>query len=429
MRKRAWGALSRFVDNFRLGQYGPEVKILFLSRLLLSASFSLSFVFLPVYFERLGISLGIIGILMAGNILISALGNLLGGPLSDGFGARKTMALSVKLRAVTSSLVALVVHLRLSPILLVVLFYANTFLGFLLHPAADSFVSKRVGHKNRQDAFSFMRVGINAGGALGLALGGLLAARIGYAALFGLTALGTLVNAFLLEKGLLRRQSQYGEIPLKGETSDQTRESTIIKKQIIILPVDIWSKAARQKVWFAFCCWGFVASIAVSQLFSMLTLYLTHYRGQNESSIGFLYTVNCSLVVILQAAVTRLLVSYSLANSMALGMAFYGAGYLLVGFATSVPALIVSIVIITLGEVIFLPGYLTMAANLALRLAPTRFQGTYIGMAQFVSVLGGLAASAIGGVSLQHVGRIAPWLPWTINAAIAVVSCAGFLSS
>lgn len=430
MRKKIRWAAGRFLEGFRLGQFGPEVKILFLSRLLLSASFSLSFVFLPIYFERRGISLSIIGVLMAGNLMISALGNLLGGPLSDGLGSRKTIVWSVKLRVITTSLVSLIVYLERSPVILVVLYYANTFLGFLLHPAADSFVSKRIGTKSRQDAFSFMRVGINAGGAMGLALGGFLVPRVGYPSLFALTAAGTLINAFLLDRSLLRpgHTSPTPEKNAEAHPAPPPHINNEGRPQMIILPIDIWSKALKQKVWVSFCLWGLIASIAVSQLFGMMSLYLKHYRGQNESVIGLLFTVNCTMVVLLQAAVTRFLATYSLAMSLAIGMFFYGAGYLILGFATTMPWLIACIVMITLGEVIFMPGYLTMAANLALHLTSHRYQGTYIGMAQFVSVMGGLLASVMGGASLQHVGQIAPWLPWMAIAAIAVFSATGFLA-
>ncbi|MBI2070534.1 MAG: MFS transporter [Elusimicrobia bacterium] len=369
----------------------------------------MSFPFIPIYFEKRGLALGTIGLILAGNLVAHALGTLIGGRLTDDLGARKTMILSLRWRTgATVCLCAGILSHAPAPLIAAIVF-GVTFVGHAFQPACDVYIASRFSYSDRNSAFSLMRVGVNAGWALGPAIGGLLAHALGYGALFLLTALLTLMNTRLLDQRLPFD-------PVKSDAPDIPSRP----------PFSVWLISLKNSVWRSFLAVNFLAAIAYSQIFTLLSLYCSRFQGQGEAAIGLLFGWNGVLVVATQLWVTRLFRNWALTAMNALGLAIYAAGYLLIAGASAWLGFFAAVTIVTMGEVIHSPALTALTANMASNYGGDNRQGLYVGLAQFTATLGSLAASVSGGYLLDHVGRMNSSLPWFVAAAVAMAAALGY---
>jgi MFS family permease len=74
-------------------------------------------------------------------------------------------------------------------------------------------------------------------------------------------------------------------------------------------------------------------------------------------------------------------------------------------FAETAPLFAVAIVIWTFGEIAFFPTASALVADLA----PTEMRGRYQGLFGMTGGLAAVMAPALGGLTLEHAGRVAVW--------------------
>ncbi|MBI4063973.1 MAG: MFS transporter [Elusimicrobia bacterium] len=390
----------------------PRLQSLFWSRLLLAFAFGLSFPFIPIYFAARGLPLGVIGMLMAANLLASAFGHLAGGPLSDGLGSRLTMIASLRWRSIATMFLALLIFFNAEVSLVAGLILAASFIGHLFQPACDAYISSEVSFTQRSSVFSSMRVGINAGWALGPAVGGLLASHLGYGTLFALTAVLTGINALWLDR----------KLPVQPPVSPMDRGHYRMGAL-----VRFWAKSFDDPSWRFFVQIYFLGSLVYSQLFTMLGLYLSRYRGEPEAVIGLLFGWNGLLVVLTQIKVTKRLENIPLTLACCWGLVFYAMGYGLLSVIESIPMYFLAVTITTLGEVIHSPAANALTANLASQLGGSARQGSYIALAQSAGVLGSLAASVLTGYLLELAAPVHPSYPWLTIGTVALAASVSYL--
>jgi MFS family permease len=132
--------------------------------------------------------------------------------------------------------------------------------------------------------------------------------------------------------------------------------------------------------------------------------------------------LNGLMVVVLQLPVARLMRPFRLTSQMALGAFIYAVAYFMVGLSVQYAAFVVSIIIITAGELIISPPALAITANLA----PPDKVGRYMGIYGF-AVTGGWSLGPLVGSILLEVFRPDFVYSWTAIAVLAVVAGAGFV--
>ncbi|MBI4369264.1 MAG: MFS transporter [Elusimicrobia bacterium] len=389
------------------------LKILFWSRLLQAFAFGLSFPFLPIYFGHQGISMGSIGLIMAGSLTCSALGNLVGGQVTDDLGAKATILFSLKWRTLLIMAIAASIASDAPAALTAAIVFINTFIMQFLHPSSDTYIAERTSMGERAAVFSWVRVAINAGWALGPAIGGLLAQSLGFESMFAATAVLTMLNYFQIKKYLPQ-----DKIRLKQPGFDH-QEATSFS-------IKAWKASLRHWPWRVFMAVSFLAAVAHGQLFNMLGLYLSRFHNVSEASVGALFAWNGFLVVILQTVTARLAAQVRLHRVSALGLGFYSLGYFMIAYLVGLPWYFAAITVFTIGEVIHSPASLALTANFAGHYGGDARQGFYFGFAQFVSVLGGLASSVTTGYLLEHMGHFDPSMVWVLIAVVAVMASFGF---
>jgi MFS family permease len=108
-------------------------------------------------------------------------------------------------------------------------------------------------------------------------------------------------------------------------------------------------------------------------------------------------------------------------NGLILGSLLYVFGYLTLGWVASFNWVILTIVIITAGEVTFSP----IASAVVAESAPSDKRGRYMGFFALSQTLGFSLSPLFGGVLLD-IFPSEPRLLWGIIAAVGLIAAAGF---
>ncbi len=383
----------------------PSFWILAATEGLMAAGYAVSFPFLAVYLNtQRGLPMSWIGVFLALSMLVSSAAQFAGGEVSDAVGRRKVMIWSLALRTLNIAAIAFAIYGAWPLWFIFVVHPLGMLAGGFFHPAARAWVADQTPPAGRMKAYGFLRMGMNAGWALGPAAGGLLAAG-SYTLMFFATALVfaacTVIVAFSIKDVPGQAGSAAGTSGFSG-----------------------FSSALADRTFLRFCVFSFTMSAVMSQLVVSSSLYSKAFLGFSEREIGLLFSLNGLLVVAFQYLVTRALEGRRITSGLGAGALLYAAGYLAFGYSPSFFFAAAAMVVITLGELAVSPGMQAMGANMA----PPSAKGRYLGVHGVFEQVGKSAGILAGS---NAIGFISPHFregPWFIVAAVAVVSCLGFLS-
>ena len=156
----------------------------------------------------------------------------------------------------------------------------------------------------------------------------------------------------------------------------------------------------------------------------MVMVLLPVYAKENfnilENQYDFIMATNAVIVVLFQYSVTNLTKRYRALPILSVGTIFYLLGLGVIFFASDFPTFILSIVILTIGEMIIVPTSTTYTANLAPPDMRVRYMSIY-GIT-FGIVLG--IGPVIGGYLYDHIAPGAIWIGAMILSALGII---GFL--
>ena len=384
-------------------RYDHRLWTLFSVRFIVSAGFGAAMPFVSLYLYReLGVSMKGVGTIMLLSALTSAVGRILGGELADRIGRKPLISVTMAVRTVVFLVMAYVIHIRASYLLVALVFLAIRFVGALTQPGISSMVADIVSPKRRVEAFGILRIGGNAGWALGPAIGGFLIA-ISYSSLFLVTAAASLIG-FLI-------------IVLFTSESIRTREKGRFKLKELLA-------VGRDREFLVFCAFSLVLFLVMGQFASTLSVFTTEFLGISDVELGFLYTLNGVIIVLFQWPAALLGGRLGTRRALTLGAILFAIGYFSVGVVPSFAFLMGSMVVITLGEAVFSPSATTAVANMA----PSEKMGRYMGFFGLAEALGWSTGPFIGGLLLDAYGGT-PLLLWGAIAAIGLVAAIGFSMS
>ena len=254
--------------------------------------------------------------------------------------------------------------------------------------------------KDRADAYAITRIAGNFGWAFGPAIGGFVAAS-SYSILFiisgGMTLISSLIIAIFL-KGL--KQRSQNDKPFKLSDMFSYKENEIMLK-------------------FAVCI--FFIYLVFAQLIAPFSLYSVDLIGISKVHLGILFMLNGLIVAFFQLPVTRFLRKYRFTSQLIMGSVIFACGYIMVGFSTSFILFMITMVVITFGEIWVSPPVLALTANMA----PKGRTGRYMGIYGFAVTFGWSMGPVIGNTLLD-------WFKpnyiyaWGIISLLAIISAAGF---
>jgi len=164
-----------------------------------------------------------------------------------------------------------------------------------------------------------------------------------------------------------------------------------------------------------------ISGMAYIILMVLLPVYAKENFGVVERQYGFILATNAAMVVLFQFPVTRWTSRRSPLPILALGSLFYAAGVGSVALGSGLGAFWLSMVILTVGEMIMVPTSTTLTANLA----PVEMRGRYMGLYTLTWTVGLGVGPVVGGFLND---RLAPVAIWYGGLALALTAALGFLA-
>ena len=349
-----------------------------------------SWVYTSVYlYEVLGIPLYLVGIIYTVSGVIAASSQVYGGRLGDRFGYRRIILTTFFLGTFSYGSLFFVTSSGNFPVLVSSLFIIGQTLSSIQRPSSNALLALSSNKPLR--SFSFLRVGANIGWGIGPAAGGFVIFFLGYPSIYAMGAIMSLVS---------------GAFVLKLE---DRRPEVIEKKspKLSSLPIAFIIIGVS----------GMLLFMVQAQESVTLANYASSIRHLYTSELGFIYMANGLSVLAFQGIAYRISSRISLTSSFVIGSLIYSFGYFTMSFDTVLPAFLLSMAFISLGEDFAFP----MGNVIVSKLYGDRNTGFYMGVYNAFLSFGRSMGPALGGFALGYLAS--PYEIWLM------VTLPGFLSA
>ncbi|WP_236753458.1 MFS transporter [Acidianus sp. HS-5] len=312
--------------------------------------------------------------------VVSIFAYIMGGYMTDFIGRVKSMVLSSALSSI-SLLIAFLVNL---PLAVVVFILVQTFFNSIYNVSNTSMVGDlNKEFKGLVISFSRIRVGINAGWAVGPVIGGILFTTWSFRELLLVSSIVSLLPLPLL----------FSLPDFKGKI----RIAINLSRSFILFLIPT-----------------FLTFMIMGQLgFSLLTYYDV-VVGLSTFQVSLLFMVNGLLIVFLQELIGKRLTG----KMIVLGVMLYGVSYFAVAFVTNFILAVVDMAFITLAEMVVSP----LSQAIASSLSKDESRGREIGIYGMVTALGRVLGSSYTSFLMNYY-LYSPTILWFL------VSLLGFTSA
>lgn len=266
----------------------------------------------------------------------SLAGALIGGEMTDKIGYYKTMAISLFSASVFFYGLQFVSEFYMFCGFL----FLSSLLADIIRPALWTGLTYFTDKENQTRAVSLLRMAFNAGIAIGPAFAGTLIEKYGYHLIFtvdGATCLaaGIFLLVFVKDKK-------------KKESEDVVEE--VVEEDGGVSPY-------RDVLFMTFMVLNILMLISFFQILFTVPLFMTEILGYSEKGVGYFYTVNGLLILIVEMPLVYFLENhFSKFKSMIIGALMMGASVLIFIFPVPALAMIVFYTFfVSIGEIINFP--------------------------------------------------------------------------
>lgn len=377
--------------------------------------------FLLAFFQStFGLTYAVAGLYIAAISVVTLPLGLVGGAISDLYGRRRMIVLSLAGQAVALAVVAWGFSISSLLVSLGALVVSRSF-GIIGSPAAFAYVADSTDVALRAKGLSWLRVGNNLGLSGGVAFGGILLAFVPYWQLIALGAL-TVGTAAIVSAAWLKPSARDRSIVLTASGSPPSKAH---QGAGFFLWVGQTAYSSFKSIWRDRTLFLLVlASIPILVVDNQI-IYGTSTFGLSILAIpsgvlGLALALNGLIPVLTTVPLTRALKGRSLTSVgiwgvMAYALSFVAMGLDAVGRVEVVLVFVVVVVVSTLlGENM---TFLTVF-TLPLNIAPKDARGTYSGAILTANGIAGIIAPLLAGVALSYAAD--PLVTWGILAAPAL---------
>jgi len=364
--------------------YHPVVHLLMGGTVFVMLTQMMSMPFLAIYLsETTTLGPAAIGGIIGAGPLAGTFGGFLGGVLSDLFGRKKLMILSML--AMAFSFMVFVMVSDPFALLLISLLkgLASSFYGTV----SKALMGDLTPEEKRFRVFSNRYMAVNLGVAIGPVVGAFLGIA-GSGIAFWLTAFSYLLFAAMLYVACGKYGVGDGEPGGEAESSEE-KPSLAQMGQVLL----------RDGALLSFVIGGILLVTVHGQMSVTLSQYLRDNIAEGVALFGVMMSVNGVTVLLLQIPMTRFVERYSLFSRIVAGSLLMAVGE--IGFATSSvwSWFVAAMIVFTLGEILILPAEYAQIDQIT----PSKMRGTYYG-AQSISELGSFLGPWVGGLILVAYG-------------------------
>jgi MFS family permease len=353
--------------------------------------------FLTIYMrQQLDVPLTTVTLLLTINSITSLIASFIAGPAVDRFGRKVAMVISLGM----SSLIFIGMSVAGSLGMWVILVALSGASGPLYNVGANAMVADLVEPDRRASAYALLRMVANAGVAIGPMVGGFVIS-ISYALAFYGAAIADVIFTLLI-------------LLFVAESISKVSGSVKVPSSGGYGPI------LRDRPFLVFCGTYTLAAMVYAMMMVLLPVYAKENYGVVERQFGFIMATNAGMVVLFQYSVTRLSERFHHLPVLAVGSIFYAVGVGSVALGTGFVGFLISMVILTIGEMIMIPTSTALAANLA----PADMRGRYMGFYGITWGVGFGTGPVLGGLLNDHVAPVMIWYGGLIVGCMAAV---GFL--
>lgn len=348
--------------------------------------------FLVIYLKMRGHAESGIGLVIGAYGAGGLCAGIVGGYLSDRIGRKPVMILSC---AGSAAFMLLLSQAESMPAFIMTTFMMGLFSG-IYGPAAGALIADLIPPELRVRAFACQRWAINMGFAAGMATAGFMA-KHSFTTLFVADAATTVLLGLTILFGLKPK-------PVAKSAKGKQGWSHALQHMKGNTPFQLASLAA------------FLILISFMQMSSSFSLQITEGAGLDERTYGFLMALNGIMIGCIELPMIGFIQRFSPVRTIAAGYALIGIGMGINCLGASLPLLVASMVIFTIGEMISMP----VSSGYMASLAPDEMRGRYQGV---MSITWG-SATMVGpslGLMAYHFSPPLLWVGVMVSALIAAL--------
>lgn len=405
-------------------QYDTAVWVRFIGQVISSLGNFMISPFISLYlYERLHVSLMNTMVVVAISPAVSLISGVFAGPLTDRWGRKPLMCLSLAGQAVALALYALAHN---APQFALITVMEGVFESFYW-PAASAQITDVVPEHQRSEVFSLLHMGLNIGAAAGPLAGAAFFATAPRL-LFCIAAFTTLVTALLILRFVPETRPVAAEVidrkataagqRVRGRRGSNWRDRIHFARSRGDAPGE---RAKRRRAHFGdyvLVGWITLLSLPITLLYAQvrtnLPLHLAHHFVNYTHVYAVMMTFNGTCVIVFQMFVSRLtrnMQTWILLLFSCTAFTCVGFGY---AWAPSFAVLLATEFIFTLGE---MTGFPQLQHAISL-LAPVDKRGIYFSIFGLRWTIGSVAGPILGGWLMRMAGGT--WMFATIGSVIFI---------
>lgn len=364
---------------------------------------SLSLIFLVVFVDLLGFGILIpilptfavkalhipesaIGIVLAVYSLVQFIGNPICGSLSDKFGRRKIILITLLLNALGYIIFAFTHSFLMLLLSRIVAGIGGSSIG-----VAQAYIADITTKENRSKGMGLIGVAFGLGFVFGPLMGGLLS-QFGYL-VTGFVAAGFSFLAFAFSLFLL------------PESLTEEKKKLVVKRKIF--DFILFKKVLSNSMIFVAILLFFVVTFSISNIFGTFALLGHNVYGFSDLQNGMIFGVMGIVGATVQGGmIGRLSEKYSDQQLISFGAFFLMLGLALLPYGVNLTGVLSITAIMSVGTGILQPILLSLVS----KVAPENEQGIVLGVNQSFSAFARMLGPLWGGVSYQYFGYETPFL-------------------
>lgn len=377
--------------------YPRQFRLLIGGLLIARMTVSMMWPFFTIFFrEKIDIPLTTVTLLLTIQAIAGIISTFFVGTAMDRYGRKRFM----------------VIGLMASAVVLVTISFAETVLALAIllafHGAVErvfpvgvsTMVADLVPVGQRAQAYALIRMAANLGISIGPILGGILAV-FSFEFIYRVIGFVLAVIAGLVAMFVTETLSQ-----------DQLERSAERAGGYVAILHD--------RLFLSFFGLGLLTEMGYTNIFVLLPVYVIENFGLSYSQVSLFLSINALLVVLFQFVITRITVQYRTFHVLAFGAFIYGVGLLSVTWGSHLLMFIASVIVVTMGELVFKPTAIAFTASHA----PAHMRARYMGIYDLSYPVSAGIGPVIGGILHDSIAPVAIWYGAGVMAFVAMF---GFL--
>lgn len=386
------------IDRLRhhVSSYPGQFWLMFCGMLISTIGASMIWPFLMLYVsEKLQLPLTTVAGLTALNAAVGVISSFVGGPITDRTGRKWVMASSL----ITNGMAYVVMSQASSLTAFAILMSITGAVNPLYRVGSDAMMADLIPREKRPDAYALLRLSNNVGVAIGPAVGGAIAVT-SYSVAFYCAAAGMVFYGLLV--ALVAKET----LPQMAAGEREEKET-----------FGGYGRILQDRRFMPFVGALTTTQMCATLIWILMAVYAKKSYQVPENLYGLIPTTNALMVVLFQVAVTQFTKRHHPLKMLTVGALFYAMGVGSVALAQGFWGFWLSMVIMTVGELILMPTSSTFAANLA----PADMRGRYMSIYGLTWPVAMGIAPVAGGFLSDTLGPVTTWYGGFVAGLISTV--------